>query len=527
SSGWTSRYALIVSALTPPNNTDTLSPLPPHIINLAPAADVSMAHPYEPWLRTAPPGGSSEDMNIPSWWDLHTGPGSWMDLQAGQGVGLPAGDGFKMEPLGPEMLQPERFSLEEPQDNAGSARPKSQRRSSSRGAGQANLKKSWHPQTMKNIERVWKAEQKHEAERKKIEELQKELKDERAREEITKFAQESGALKKKDDRLDWMYQGPAGQVSRDEYLLGRPIDKQITEQFEEPESGPSTQTGLLPGSIFNPSTPASTLDLAAKIREDPLFEIRKREEEKKREVLTNPVKMKKIKEMLRQNLEKEKKRKRKKEKRGDKEKRKEKKKHKRRSRSSSSEEEVHKKHGSHSKEKNGRTGRPNSQNIPGYGLQFPASQHHQSSAPSTHERRQERSRSRSPTRNGAENHSSHHSDRKVYHRAATPPKERYQRQRTHRSKQLSAEELERKRQEMMSFAKQRDEEREINVTRYKKQDEQEKERERGAKHVPHAGFIHNMKLESAASSSLEDRVKRNIHSIQRTTASLEKNFMKR
>lgn len=48
---------------------------------------------------------------------------------------------------------------------------------------------------MKNIERVWKAEQKHEAERKKIEELQKELKEERAREEITKFAQETGALK--------------------------------------------------------------------------------------------------------------------------------------------------------------------------------------------------------------------------------------------------------------------------------------------------------------------------------------------
>lgn len=178
SSVWTSRYTLIASALTPPNNTDTLSPRPNHIVNLAPAVDVSMAHPYEPWLRPAPPGGSSEDMNIPSWWDLHTGPGSWMDLQAGQGVGLPTGgtgstmglqsslghygsepqlctlppaqldpachsahlfpqDGFKMEPLGPEMLQPERFSLEEPQDNVGSARPKSQRRSSSRGAGQA------------------------------------------------------------------------------------------------------------------------------------------------------------------------------------------------------------------------------------------------------------------------------------------------------------------------------------------------------------------------------------------------------
>lgn len=80
--------------------------------------------------------------------------------------------------------------------------------------------------------------------------------------------------RKRDDRLDWMYQGPAGHVSRDEYLLGRPIDKQITDQYEEPESGPSNETGLLPGSIFNPTTPASTLDLAAKIREDPLFAIR-------------------------------------------------------------------------------------------------------------------------------------------------------------------------------------------------------------------------------------------------------------
>lgn len=58
-----------------------------------------------------------------------------------------------------------------------------------------NLKKSWHPQTMKNIERVWKAEQKYEAERKKIEELQKELKEERAREEITRYAEETGAIK--------------------------------------------------------------------------------------------------------------------------------------------------------------------------------------------------------------------------------------------------------------------------------------------------------------------------------------------
>ncbi|KAM6940532.1 pre-mRNA-splicing factor CWC25 homolog [Xenentodon cancila] len=395
------------------------------------------------------------------------------------------------------------------------------------GGGDLNLKKSWHPQTMKNIERVWKAEQKYEAERKKIEELQKELKEERAREEITRYAEETGAIKKKDDRLDWMYQGPAGQVSRDEYLLGRPIDKQITDQYEEPESGPSAETGLLPGSIFNPATPASSLDLAAKIREDPLFEIRKREQDKKREVLTNPVKMKKIKEMLRQNLDKKdkkkKRKKEKKEKRGDKEKRKEKK-HKRRSSSSCSDDESAK-HSSYSRKEAPPGNKPRSYHLPGYGLQSTGGRHQQASAALDLS-----SRSRSPHRNHKDgcfhSASSYRSDKKAEPQAVSPQRERHQRQNNHVSRKFSAEELERKRREMMDQAKQREEDRENNVRRYKRQDEQEKQREQNAKHERHAGFIHNMKLESAASSSLEDRVKRNIHSIQRTPASLD-TFMKR
>ncbi|KAK7930739.1 hypothetical protein WMY93_007134 [Mugilogobius chulae] len=393
------------------------------------------------------------------------------------------------------------------------------------GGGDLNLKKSWHPQTMKNIERVWKAEQKHEAERKKIEELQKELKDERAREEMTRFAEESGAIKKKDDRLDWMYQGPSGQVSRDEYLLGRPIDKQITDQYADEESGPSAETGLLPGSIFNPNAAASGLDMAAKIREDPLFEIRKREEAKKREVLTNPVKMKKIKEMLRQNLDKDKKKKRKKEKKEKKDKdRKKEKKHKRRSSSSSSDEEDDRKHKSHSYHNSDK--KSNGHHQPGYGLQFPAGRNHHSSASSdNHSSRRERSRSRSPHRNHRD-YNSYSSNRNDKPRAASPPKERYQRHNHHVSKKMSAEELERKRREMMDQAKEREEDRENNVKRYKKQDEKEKLREKNTKREEHAGFIHNMKLESAASSSLEDRVKRNIHSIQRTAASQD-NFMRR
>lgn len=57
------------------------------------------------------------------------------------------------------------------------------------------------------------------------------------------------------------------------------------------------------------------------------------------------------------------------------------------------------------------------------------------------------------------------------------------------TRKLSSEDLERKRQEMMNEAKQREEDRENNVKRYKRQDEQERQREQNAKHDRHAGFI--------------------------------------
>ena len=57
------------------------------------------------------------------------------------------------------------------------------------------MKKSWHPSTFANLEKVWKAEHKHETEQKKIAQLQQELKEERAREEMQRTAVEAGAVK--------------------------------------------------------------------------------------------------------------------------------------------------------------------------------------------------------------------------------------------------------------------------------------------------------------------------------------------
>ncbi|GFQ70253.1 pre-mRNA-splicing factor CWC25 homolog, partial [Trichonephila clavata] len=168
-----------------------------------------------------------------------------------------------------------------------------------------NLKKSWHPSTLRNIERVWKAEQKHEVEKQKIEQLQKELAEERAREEIQQFAEDQGVVKKKDERLDWMYQGPAAMVNREEYLLGRKIDKTFETILQTEKGEPSKDDGSSDVATMFSSQNLSgtaTVDLANKIREDPLFNIMKKEKEERKNLLTNPIKMKQLQQLLKASL---------------------------------------------------------------------------------------------------------------------------------------------------------------------------------------------------------------------------------
>jgi len=49
-------------------------------------------------------------------------------------------------------------------------------------------KKSWHTATLKNVEEVWKAEQKELEEKKKLKELQKQIEDERKIQEMRELA---------------------------------------------------------------------------------------------------------------------------------------------------------------------------------------------------------------------------------------------------------------------------------------------------------------------------------------------------
>jgi hypothetical protein len=60
------------------------------------------------------------------------------------------------------------------------------------GGGDLNLKKSFHPLTFRNQEKVWKEEHKAEEEQKKLEQLRKELEEERELQRLHKLQEDQG-----------------------------------------------------------------------------------------------------------------------------------------------------------------------------------------------------------------------------------------------------------------------------------------------------------------------------------------------
>ena len=80
---------------------------------------------------------------------------------------------------------------------------------------------------MKNVEKVWIAEEKADDEKRKLAELQKQITEERQIQELRQLQVASGqSVNTSDSSLDWMYEGPAGHAlqqqkqSTEDYLLG-------------------------------------------------------------------------------------------------------------------------------------------------------------------------------------------------------------------------------------------------------------------------------------------------------------------
>ena len=160
--------------------------------------------------------------------------------------------------------------------------------------GDLNLKKSWHPVLMSNQKRVWEEEKKALDERKRTEQRIKELKEERAKEEIQAKLEAAGS-RKRIDRVDWMYQGPSsGQAGTTEemegYLLGkRRIDSLIKGTEHKKLEKQASQDSFM--ALQN----ANTLrDTAAKIREDPMLAIKKQEQAAYEAMINDPIKRRQL-----------------------------------------------------------------------------------------------------------------------------------------------------------------------------------------------------------------------------------------
>ncbi|KAG8880604.1 RNA-splicing factor [Tulasnella sp. 403] len=162
------------------------------------------------------------------------------------------------------------------------------------GGGDLNMKKSWHPLLMKNQERVWLKEKDALAEKKKLEQLRKEKEEERQLQELQRL-QEEQTGKKRQEKLDWMYASPAtgGGPSAnelEEYLLGKKRVDKILVGDENEKVGASHKNFIAVQNANN------ARDTAAKIREDPLFAIKQQEQQALKDLMSNPLRLKMLKE---------------------------------------------------------------------------------------------------------------------------------------------------------------------------------------------------------------------------------------
>ncbi|XP_063529317.1 pre-mRNA-splicing factor CWC25 homolog [Cydia strobilella] len=171
------------------------------------------------------------------------------------------------------------------------------------GGGDLNSKKSWHPNTIKNQERVWKAEQASAEEKKRILELQRERAEERDRAELNDLAKRAaGASGANDNRLHWMYDKPDKKVQQEDFLLGKAIDSNYEADKVEPDYIPAVARRVV-GSSMLASVGDAQVDLARKMREDPLMLVKERERAARAALLNNPLQRRRLTELLRKDQE--------------------------------------------------------------------------------------------------------------------------------------------------------------------------------------------------------------------------------
>eukprot|EP00835_Amoeboradix_gromovi_P006892 NODE_931_length_3011_cov_0.275069.p2 type:complete len:158 gc:universal NODE_931_length_3011_cov_0.275069:2718-2245(-) len=121
-----------------------------------------------------------------------------------------------------------------------------------------NMKKSWHPLSRQNLEKMMVESQKKKEENRKIKELEKEIKVQRQQQEWDELQG------KKKDRVDFLYAGQSIVEDNEDYLLGKST---VSEMILKNESSMPANEKLLETSDLN--------KIQNKIRHDPLYQMKK------------------------------------------------------------------------------------------------------------------------------------------------------------------------------------------------------------------------------------------------------------
>jgi hypothetical protein len=148
--------------------------------------------------------------------------------------------------------------------------------------GDLNLKKSWHPNLLKNQRRVFDEEKKALDERRLIEKLRKEREEEAEIEKLQRLNEQAGG-RVAQKRVDWLYAGPSGDGNgvteeREGYLLGkRRIDHLLKANDASTQS--LTKGAAVGIEAVGAGNANLTRDVASKVAQDPLLLIQKQKME--------------------------------------------------------------------------------------------------------------------------------------------------------------------------------------------------------------------------------------------------------
>ena len=181
------------------------------------------------------------------------------------------------------------------------------------------------------IEEVWKREQQAEHEKRKLEEMKKEIQEERKLAELQQDAVDAGHSKKS-ERLDWMYKGSLAEGTRLEDTKftraeGEEEPEELKRERERREDLPPERPERRAEYLApNMDDPKQRVEQWNKMNNDPLLAMKQREIQARENIASNPVRREQIRREVdeRKRRKKEKAREKKERKRAKKERKKEK-----------------------------------------------------------------------------------------------------------------------------------------------------------------------------------------------------------